>query len=418
MNFKKCIQFGLVLIMICIGIGKPIGMIYATETVDEDVMEDNNDIEDNIKFIDNDQNVNEDIDNEKSDVVEDVPVSDIEISDYDSELEVGKTINLTATILPFNATNSTVSFSSSDTSIATVNSSGEVKGISKGNVTIYVSCATIRREINLFVKVKTTSIEIDKEYLVMKPGDEFKLSISIYPIEANQNISFKSTDESVAVVSESGIVSAKSTGSTTIIVSNGELSNAVFVIVNKGVNIKDDTETQDIPKMARQGAKILVQNVTTSQVKKISTKMLYDLYALGEKMQVEGEGYSIVIEGSKIVNYNNELYTDIKLKRNSECIEFELNKGKYLCGELTLHIYDNNGKYLYLYNNVKNKYELVNVQNIDELILSTPGKYMITANKIEEKNLQMVTAVLTLVGGCIILGIIGYIVMKKKYWFW
>lgn len=67
----------------------------------------------------------------------------------------------------------------------------------------------------------------------MKQGEAFKLSVSVSPAEAEQGISFKSTDSSVASVSNGGVVTAKSTGTATIIVSNGDLSNAVSVIVNK-----------------------------------------------------------------------------------------------------------------------------------------------------------------------------------------
>ena len=88
--------------------------------------------------------------------------------------------------------------------------------------------------------------------------------------------------------------------------------------------------------------------------------------------------------GKKIVNYKNELNTDIELERAGDCIKFNLNDGEYLCGEVTLHIDDVKGKYLYLYNNVKHKYELVSTKDMSVLNLSTPVKYMITAKPIRE----------------------------------
>ena len=57
-------------------------------------------------------------------------------------------------------------------------------------------------------------------------------------------------------------------------------------------------------------------------------------------MKVTGDGYSIIIDGKKIVNYKNELNTDIELERAGDCIKFNLNDGEYLGGEGTLHIDD------------------------------------------------------------------------------
>ena len=86
------------------------------------------------------------------DMEQNVPVTDIEISDHEEKVEVGKTINLTATALPANATESTITFRSSDINIATVTSGGEVKGISKGYVTIYVSAGSIIKEERIIME--------------------------------------------------------------------------------------------------------------------------------------------------------------------------------------------------------------------------------------------------------------------------
>jgi uncharacterized protein YjdB len=53
-----------------------------------------------------------------------------------AELELGATVELAATVLPAEATNKNVSWSSSNASIASVNSSGVVTGISEGKATI------------------------------------------------------------------------------------------------------------------------------------------------------------------------------------------------------------------------------------------------------------------------------------------
>lgn len=422
MKLRSKIQILAVLFILCIGMTYSIMPAYATELIDEDTGADDNagsNITDNA--IDNSTDDDALDTSQKTDGVADIekniPVADIEISDHEDELEAGNTLNLTATVLPSTATDSTVMFRSSDTNVATVNSSGEVKGISKGSVTIYVSAGSITKEVNLTVKVKTTVIKINKDYLVLKQGEAFKLSVSVSPAEAEQGISFKSTDSSVASVSNGGVVTAKSTGTATIIVSNGDLSNAVSVIVNKNsdtdiINPQNtESSTQEVESQK------FDENIDASEVGMIDTQMLYELYTSGKSMKVTGDGYSMIIDGKKIVNYNNELDTDIKLKKANGYTEFELNNGKYLCGEITIHIDDISGKYLYLYNNVKHKYELVSTQNMEELKLSTPGKYMITTEKISESS-KAVRYIL-IIGGCLILvGSAVYVVMKRRYWFW
>ena len=297
-------------------------------------------------------------------------------------------------------------------------SGGEVKGISKGYVTIYVSAGSIIKEVNLTVKVKTTGININKEYLVMKPGTTFKLSVSVFPAEAEQAVSYKSTNTSVAAVSGSGVVTAKQTGSATIIVSNGDLSGAVSVIVNRDMESSvAEPEAADSTEAENTSEQTFDENTDVSETPVISEQMLYGLYTAGRLMKVTGDGYSIIIDGKKIVNYKNELNTDIELERAGDCIKFNLNAGEYLCGEVTLYIDDVKGKYLYLYNNVKHKYELVSTEDMSGLNLSTPGKYMITARPIREGN-AAVRYILIAGGIGIITGIAVYVVVKRRYWFW
>lgn len=321
------------------------------------------------------------------DMEQNIPVTDIEISDHEEEVEVGKTINLTATALPANATESTITFRSSDINIATVTSAGEVKGISKGYVTIYVSAGSVIKEVSLTVKVKTTGININKEYLVMKPGTAFKLSVSVFPAEAEQTVSYKSTNTSVAAVSGSGVVTAKQTGSSTIIVSNGDLSGAVSVIVNRDTESSVAEPAADSTDAENTSEQTFDENTDVSETPVISEQMLYELYTAGRSMKVTGDGYSIIIDGKKIVNYKNELNTDIELERTGDSIKFNLNDGEYLCGEVTLHIDDEK------------------------------GKYMITAKPIREGS-AAVRYILIAGGIGIIAGIAVYVAVKRRYWFW
>ena len=420
MELRNRIRIFAVIFILALGMEYLPMAVYAAEvTAEESDMA--NDAEPDMDETPETDNASETDKEDKTDVKDmeqNIPVTDIEISDHEEEVEVGKTINLTATALPANATESTITFRSSDINIATVTSGGEVKGISKGYVTIYVSAGSIIKEVNLTVKVKTTGININKEYLVMKPGTTFKLSVSVFPAEAEQAVSYKSTNTSVAAVSGSGVVTAKQTGSATIIVSNGDLSGAVSVIVNRDMESSvAEPEAADSTEAENTSEQTFDENTDVSETPVISEQMLYELYKAGRSMKVTGDGYSIIIDGKKIVNYKNELNTDIELERAGDCIKFNLNDGEYLCGEVTLHIDDVKGKYLYLYNNVKHKYELVSTKDMSGLNLSTPGKYMITAKPIREGN-AAVRYILIAGEIGIIAGIAMYVAVKRRYWFW
>ncbi len=70
-----------------------------------------------------------------------VPVTGVSLSPTSASINVGTSTTLSATVLPTNATNKNVAWSSSNTAIATVSQAGVVTGIGTGSVTITVTTA-------------------------------------------------------------------------------------------------------------------------------------------------------------------------------------------------------------------------------------------------------------------------------------
>lgn len=343
-----------------------------------------------------------------------IAISDIEIGDHEDVLNVDETLSLSATVLPVDATNSNVTYKSSDESIATVKSTGEVKGISKGNVIIYVSADNIIKEVPLTVKVATDGIKVNNDYLVLKQGSTFQLSTTVIPVEADQAVTYRSIDESVATVSDKGYVSAQKVGSTTILVSNGESSVAVSVIVNQDTS---SLKQEDINDSVIEEGKNYADSVVATDIEKIDTDMLYHIYSTGTILEIVGDGYSIEIDGKDIVNYKNEFYTDIELVQKENETSFTLNKDEFLCGEVTLHLLEANGKYLYLYNTSKEKYEHIQTDSLESIRLSTSGDYLISNEKLSYSTVNIIYFIVF----CVVALLIGmgvYIGVKKQYWFW
>lgn len=157
--------------------------------------------------------------------------------------------------------------------------------------------------------------------------------------------------------------------------------------------------------------------IDTSQCSKISKTQLKTLHRRGDDLVVQGEGYVFSIKGNEIVNYENEVETDIHLKRQKHGITFCVNNGNNLCAPLYVRIDSIHGKYLYLYNEAKDKYEYIKANDLDTIKITTPGKYLITDKQIrsvESFNNWIVWSGIIFV----LIGTALYVITRKRYWFW
>ncbi|MBR3660736.1 MAG: Ig domain-containing protein [Bacilli bacterium] len=150
------------------------------------------------------------------------------------KIAAGHSELLTYVVSPSNATEQTMTFVSSDPSVATVDSKGMVTGIKEGNATITISAnngaisdkadVTVYKvgtsTVVLGEVVKTNnypnSISVD-ESKNLAVGVEVQLEPKIYPADAVDDITWISSNPSVASVNEYGKVTANSVGEATII---------------------------------------------------------------------------------------------------------------------------------------------------------------------------------------------------------
>ena len=233
----------------------------------------------------------------------------IEISDYEEKLKVGDVMRISAKVYPIDTVGAELEYKSSDETIATVNSSGEVKGISKGKVTIAVSACGITENVKLDVVVATKKIELSKDYFILKPGQGDRISATVVPSDASQELTFKSLDPSIVSVSDDGSIKANKVGNTSVIVSNGDVSISATVIVN--TSGKQATEENEIDSEFA-GSKAFgdirySKIVKQAECKRISSELLRYIYENSKSISVLGDGYTIHVDGDKILNYENEL---------------------------------------------------------------------------------------------------------------
>ena len=158
----------------------------------------------------------------KVDVV-DIKVTSVTLDKSSLILATGSNSTLKHTVLPANATNKEVTWLSSNTTIATVNQSGLVTALKEGSATISVTSADGGHKANCAVTVTpiyATSVSLNRtSYSFDGTGGELTLQATVLPANAaNKNVTWSSSNSSVASVTQSGLVKALSDGSATITV--------------------------------------------------------------------------------------------------------------------------------------------------------------------------------------------------------
>ena len=150
-----------------------------------------------------------------------IPVTAIDLSAATATLWVGKTKTITATVSPTTATKKGVTWSSSDTKVATVSSKGVIKAIGRGTCTITCTAADgygAKAECEVTVKQQITSIDFGYETLSVTCGTTKTLTPTINPSNASvQTLTWKSKNTSVATVTSAGILKAIAPGTAKII---------------------------------------------------------------------------------------------------------------------------------------------------------------------------------------------------------
>ncbi|MBR2845337.1 MAG: Ig-like domain-containing protein [Solobacterium sp.] len=148
-----------------------------------------------------------------------VPATSITLSASSLTVNEGETAQLTATVKPANTTDIVV-WTSSDASIASIDETGKVTGVSGGEATITARAGT--KSVSIKVKVvgpvKVKGVDVT-ETLTLRPGKTGALKVTITPEDAtNKSVTFESSDTAVATVDAEGTVTAVAEGTAVITV--------------------------------------------------------------------------------------------------------------------------------------------------------------------------------------------------------
>ena len=158
------------------------------------------------------------------------PVSGISLSPETYVGYPGDTLQITASVTPSNATNKVLYWSSSDSSVATVNQQGQVliEGIGDAVITATAGdgsgvSATCQVTAN---PIMVSFITLDRTSISGYPGDTFQLTATVLPDNASdKGVVWSSSDNATATVSQSGLVTLIAGGYAVIVASTTDGSS-------------------------------------------------------------------------------------------------------------------------------------------------------------------------------------------------
>lgn len=342
-----------------------------------------------------------------------VSVTGVTISPSSLSIAVGQTSKLSANISPDNATNKNVTWSSNNTSVATVSSDGTVTAKSVGTTTITCITQDGAKKATCIVSVQNTAIavtgvSIDKTTMNLLVGNTGTLHATIYPSNAsNQSVTWLSSNTSVATVSSSGVVTAKAVGSVVITVktNNNCTAKCSVSVSNSDVSIVNIPDNK-----FKRYLRIYYDTDKDGEISDKEAENITSISVKGSEGYASDKIYSLVgIEHmpnlTKIVCDNN-MIEEIDLSNNKELLYLSCNYNQLTSLEVSsntklqeLYCYNNKLSSLYVSDDYALTTLLCDFNNLTTLNVANNTKLFYLScisNKLTGIDVSMNTALRTL----------------------
>ena len=168
------------------------------------------------------------------------PVTKVIISG-ENKIKVKGVTQYTASVEPANASDKSITWSSSNSNVAIVDSSGKVTGIGAGSAVIKGTTKDgVYGEKTIVVEKETIHVKelkINPESVTIKEGETTNLSVDIKPSGAVENITWESSNTKIVTVNNKGEIKGIKTGETTIIVKSANGIKATRKVIVKHVEV-------------------------------------------------------------------------------------------------------------------------------------------------------------------------------------
>ena len=199
-----------------------------------------------------------------------VAVEEIVLGQATATLVEGETMTLVATVTPDDATEKSVTWTTSDEAVATVDEAGVVTAVSAGVATITAKAGDVEATCEVTVErafVAVEEITLDQTAATLVEGETITLVATVTPDEAtDKSVTWTTSDEAVATVDEEGVVTAISAGVATITAKAGDVEATCEVTVESAfVAVEEITLDQTAATLVEGEAITLVATVTPDE---------------------------------------------------------------------------------------------------------------------------------------------------------
>jgi len=280
-------------------------------------------------------------------------IEEIKLTIDNPVIKKGETKKLKVEILPEEAKTHLVQYSSSNTSIASVDSDGNILGLKSGKATITAKAKenNVSATIQIEVYSPVTDLELNVEGLTLQVGESFQIIPIIFPEDANnKNVIYKSEDGNILQVDNNGNITAISPGTSSVSVKTeeGNIVRIVQVAVVEGLEESEisfdnsltifgnNISGWDIKNIKVEDIKKKIKTIYQIEIYNLKNEKLYDnnIIGTGSKIKIIDDNnaikmeYKIVIYGD--VNGDGKISSTDLLVLQRHILEIEKLKGVFL----------------------------------------------------------------------------------------
>lgn len=232
------------------------------------------------------------------------PATNISVNNDTLKLQKGHTGILSAIVTPSDADSQELSWYTANSAIAIVDANGKITAVSSGSTYIYVSLINnpnLKDSCLVTVYQPVTSLQLNNSEKEIKVGDNFTLTATVSPYDAdNKNIVWKSDNSSIASV-VNGKVTGEKAGTaiiTALSESDRHISAQCTVIVLQpvtGISLdKTSCQLSSIGETAQLTATVLPEDASNKTINWRSSNESVCIVSNGQVVAV-GSGDAVII---------------------------------------------------------------------------------------------------------------------------